>query len=478
MSPELLKRFTQIQDSIWELPKAYRKAMKVPVRIIATRKLLEDLDDGAVDQAVNVASLPGIVGYSWMMPDAHFGYGFPIGGVAAFDAERGIISPGGVGFDINCGMRLMTTGLYIDEVRPRIKELVDELFKQIPAGVGVRGFVRISPSEFREMMVRGAGWVVERGMGFKEDLTFTEENGGVEGVDPESVSERAIQRGLEQLGTLGSGNHYLEVQKVDKIFNPQVASVFGIERENQIIVMFHCGSRGFGHQVGTDYLRIFEKAMNKHGIKIPDIQLACAPFTSPEGKRYFSAMKAGVNTAFANRQVIAHRVREGFNKVLGTKPEALRTVYDVSHNTAKLEAFDGRQLVVHRKGATRAFGAHTELPKPYQDVGQPVIIGGSMETGSYLLVGTQKAMQTTFGSTCHGSGRTMSRVKAKGMVRGETLQKEMQNRGIYVRSASWAGLAEEAGFAYKDIHEVIRSVELAGISKPVASFVPLGNVKG
>lgn len=479
MTPELLGRFTQIEDSIWELPKTYRKAMKVPVRIVATRKLLEDLDDGAVDQAVNVAYLPGIVGYSWMMPDAHFGYGFPIGGVAAFDpASGGVISPGGVGFDINCGMRLMTTGLDVDEVRPRIKELVNELFKQIPAGVGVRGFVRISPSEFREMMVRGASWVVERGMGFKEDLTFTEENGGVDGVDPESVSERAIQRGLEQLGTLGSGNHYLEVQKVDKIFDPQAASVFGIERENQVIVMFHCGSRGFGHQIGTDYLRIFEKAMRKYEIKIPDIQLACAPFTSPEGKRYFSAMKAGANTAFANRQVIAHRVREVFNKVLGTKPEALRTVYDVSHNTAKLEAFDGRQLVVHRKGATRAFGPGTDLPQSYQNIGQPVIIGGSMETGSYLLVGTQKAMQTTFGSTCHGSGRTMSRVKAKRMVRGETLQKEMQNRGIYVRSASWLGLAEEAGFAYKDIHEVIRSVELAGISKPVASFVPLGNVKG
>lgn len=462
MTTDLLNRFTQIEECIWELPKTYRKAMKVPVRVVATRKLLAEMDDEAVMQAVNVSSLPGIIGYSWAMADAHIGYGFPIGGVAAFDAESGIISPGGVGYDISCGMRLLTTPLSKDQVLPKIHQLVDELFKVIPTGVGASGFLKVSKEELRKVMTAGAKWALNKGMGFQDDLRATEEEGVFAGADPDAVSQRAIERGLGQLGTLGSGNHYLEIQKVDKIFDPAAASNFGINQPDQIVVMFHCGSRGFGHQIGTDYLRIFEKAMSKYGIDVPDMQLACAPFKSEEGQKYFSAMKAGANVALANRQIIAHRVREVFQKVLGLNPDELHQVYDISHNTAKLEG----NLVVHRKGATRAFD------------GQPVIIGGSMETGSYLLLGTKRAQDLTFGSTCHGSGRTMSRVKAKKMVHGESLQKEMEKRGIYVKSASFSGLAEEAGFAYKDIHEVVEAVDIAGISKPIASFIPLGNIKG
>lgn len=462
MTTDLLNRFTQIEEAIWELPKTFRKIMKVPVRVVATKKLLEEMDDEAIYQAVNVSALPGIVGYSWAMADAHVGYGFPIGGVAAFDAEKGVISPGGVGFDINCGMRLLTTPLSKENILSKIRELVDNLFEAIPTGVGASGVLKVSKEEFKKVMVDGAHWAVNQGFGLEEDLKATEEEGRFKGADPEAVSERALERGLNQLGTLGSGNHYLEIQKVDKIFDSQVGKTFGIEQEGQIVVMFHCGSRGFGHQVASDYLRIFEKAMEKYDIKVLDMQLACAPFKSPEAQRYFSAMKAGANVALANRQIIAQRVREVFNKILGLDPSELKQIYDISHNTAKLEG----SLVVHRKGATRAFE------------GQPVIIGGSMETGSYLLVGTKRAQELTFGSTAHGSGRTMSRVKAKKMVRGEALQKEMEKRGIYVKSASFSGLAEEAGFAYKDIHEVVAAVDIAGISKPVVSFLPLGNIKG
>lgn len=462
MTTDLLNRFQQIEECIWELPKTFRKIMKVPVRAVATKKLLSEMDDEAVMQTVNVSSLPGIVGYSWAMADAHFGYGFPIGGVAAFEAENGIISPGGVGFDINCGMRLLTTPLSKDQVLPKIHQLVDELFKTIPTGVGASGILKVSKDEFKKVMVQGARWAVEGGFGLDDDLKATEEEGQFLGADPDAVSERALERGLAQLGTLGSGNHYLEIQKVDKIFGPQVASNFGINQPDQVVVMFHTGSRGFGHQIGTDYLRIFEKAMGKYGIKVPDMQLACAPFKLEEGQRYFGAMKAGANCALANRQIIAHRVREVFQRVIGINPNELKQVYDISHNTAKLEG----NCVVHRKGATRSFDR------------QPVIIGGSMETGSYLLLGTKEAEELTFGSTAHGSGRTMSRVKAKKMIRGEVLQKAMEARGIYVKSASFSGLAEEAGFAYKNIHEVVDAVNKAGISKPIVSFLPIGNIKG
>ncbi len=475
MDAEYLSRLTEIEKGIWELPKTYRKKMRVPMRIVATKKLLEEMDDGAVEQGINVAYLPGIIKASMIMPDAHWGYGFPIGGVAAFDLKRGVISPGGIGFDINCGMRLLVTSLKNTEVRPKIERLVNDLFQAIPAGVGRGGTVRVSNDELKDIMVKGAGWAVEKGLGWKEDLAHIEENGAIDGADPEAVSDRAIKRGINQVGTLGSGNHYLEIQRVERIFNKEVGEKMGITGEGQVAVMIHCGSRGFGHQIATDYLHIFEPAMKKYGIEVPDRQLACTPFDSPEGKRYFSAMAAAANSAFCNRQVIAHKVREIFEHIFGKSAEDLgmKLVYDVAHNIAKIEKHKvqgtgdrGKDVLVHRKGATKAFP------------GQPVIIGGSMETGSYLLVGTEGAMEKSWGSTAHGSGRTMSRTKAKKMVQGRQLQDKMKARGIYVKSASFSGLAEEAGFAYKDINEVVKSVSEADISQPVASFKPLGNIKG
>jgi tRNA-splicing ligase RtcB len=422
------------------------------------------------------------------MPDGHRGYGFPIGGVAAMDVhEGGVISPGGIGFDINCGMRLITTNLTLEDVQPRLKEIVDRLFQRVPAGVGTHGFLKLTHNEFRDLVKQGARWCVERDLGWQEDLEFTEENGCIAGADASKISDRAVERGYNQVGTLGSGNHYLEVQvaRPEDVRDDELAKKFGITIPNQIVVMFHCGSRGFGHQVATDYLQKFLKVMEpKYGIKILDRELACAPFDSPEGRDYFTAMKCGLNMSFANRQVILHQIREVFSEVFGRSAEDLdmRVVYDVSHNTAKLERhmIDGKEktLLVHRKGSTRAFApGHDDLPARYRETGQPVIIGGSMETGSYLLVGTVSGAETFF-STAHGSGRTMSRTKARKKWQGKQLQRDLEARGIYVRSSSWAGLAEEAGGAYKDIDEVIAATELAGISKPVARFTPIGNVKG
>jgi len=477
----------KISDTLWELPVTHSAGMLVPARIYATRKLLEQLDDAVYTQAANVAKLPGIMKYSYCMPDGHWGYGFPIGGVAAMDLERGVISPGGIGFDINCGMRLVRTNLTHDEVKPYLKQLVDLLFKRVPSGVGGHGFVKVSKKEFRRVVEQGAGWCVKNGYGWDEDLERTEERGCMVGADAATVSERAIERGYKQIGTLGSGNHYLEIQvaKPEYIFDPEVAATFGIDRPNQVVVMFHCGSRGFGHQVATDYLQTFLKVMHsRYGIKIVDRELACAPFHSPEGQKYFSAMKCAVNMAFANRQVILHRIREVFSEVFGRSAEDLgmHQVYDVAHNIAKVETYtiDGKQrrVLVHRKGSTRAFAPGSEdLPEVYRKTGQPVIIGGSMETGSYLLAGTQGA-EETFYSTAHGSGRTMSRRKARHQFNGKTLLDQMKSRGIYVQTASYAGLAEEAGPAYKDIDEVIEATELSGISKKVVRFIPIGNVKG
>ncbi|MDE3036632.1 MAG: RtcB family protein, partial [Nitrospirota bacterium] len=398
--------------------------------------------------------------YALCMPDGHWGYGFPIGGVAAFDPQDGVISPGGVGYDINCGMRLIRTDLTLAEVRPRLEQLMTELFRNVPAGVGSRGFVRLNRQEFDEVMRKGARWCVERGYGWQEDLERIEEHGCIPGADPETVSDHAVQRGISQLGTLGSGNHYLEVQVVstDRIFDPETAAVLGITGHDQIVVMVHCGSRGFGHQVASDFLAVFEKAMRRYNISVKDQQLACAPFRSPEGRQYFAAMNAAANTAFANRQVITHQIREAFQSVFNQSAEALgmHVVYDVAHNIAKVERYAEGDLVVHRKGATRAFGpGRPEVPEIYRHIGQPVICGGSMETGSYLLVGTADAMRDTFGSTMHGSGRTMSRAQAKRSVRGEQLQRDMKQHGIIVKAVSMSGLAEEAGFAYKNISEVV-----------------------
>ena len=462
--------------------------MRVPARIVATKKLLDAMDPGVFDQITNVATLPGIQKYALCMPDGHWGYGFPIGGVAAFDPEQdGVISPGGIGFDINCGMRLVTTNLTYKDIQPVLKPLVDRLFEQVPAGVGSTGFVKLRPAEFKKVIEQGGEWCIEQGYGWEEDLIRTEESGRMKDADSSKVSEKAISRGLKQIGTLGSGNHYLEIQRVleENIHDKAIAKKWGIFPD-QIVIMFHCGSRGFGHQVATDYLRTFLQVMEpKYKIKILDRELACAPFHSPEGQDYFKAMQCGINMSFANRQVILHRIREVFSEIFKKPAEdlGLHQLYDVAHNTAKLEKYtvNGKKktLLVHRKGATRAFGpGHEELPDIYQETGQPVIIGGSMETGSYLLVGTKKGEEETFSSTAHGSGRTMSRRKAKKKWHGETLQKDMEARGIYVRTTTFSGLAEEAGGAYKDIDSVIDASHKTGIGNKVVKLLPIGNVKG
>jgi tRNA-splicing ligase RtcB len=477
----------QVSDVVWEIPTSYKSGMLVPARIYATKKLLDGMDAGVFEQVTNLACLPGIVRYAYAMADAHWGYGFPIGGVAAFDTESGVISPGGVGFDINCGMRLIRTNLCYPEVKSKVKDLVDLMFRLVPAGVGVKGTLRISESQFEEVMKYGVKWCAENGLAWDDDPSHVEEGGFIKGGDPSKVSRQARNRGIEQLGTLGSGNHYLEIQVVDpaRFFDRDLAKNFGILAEDQVVVMVHCGSRGFGHQVGSDYLRVFDSAMKRYGISVRDRELACAPFSSKEGKDYYGAMVCAANMAFTNRQVIVQKVREAFSKVFHRDAEALdmHLIYDVCHNVAKVErhSYDGvnAEFLVHRKGATRSFGpGHPDIPAPYRAVGQPVIIGGSMETGSYLLVGTSKAMQDTFGSTAHGSGRTMSRTAARREVRGAELQRKMLERGIYVKSATMDGLAEEAGMAYKDISEVVETMDVAGISKKVVALRPVGNIKG
>ncbi len=476
-----------VGDCIWEIPPSEKAGMRVPARLYASERLLAGMDAGVFEQVTNVACLPGIVRAALCMPDGHWGYGFPIGGVAAFRTDTGVISPGGIGFDINCGMRVLRTTLTEDDVRPRLRELVDALFAAVPTGVGSRGLVSLTDDMFREVMVEGTRWCVRHGYGWPEDVAATEGGGCLPGADPAHVSARALQRGRSQLGTLGSGNHYLEIQVVPPggIHDPHVARAFGIERPGQVLVMLHCGSRGFGHQVGTDYLRAFDQAMPRYGITVRDRELACAPFRAPEAQAYFAAMNAAANTAFANRQVITHRVREVMSRVFGrdARDLGLDVIYDVCHNTAKLErhVVDGEtlELLVHRKGATRSFGPGApDVPEAYREVGQPVIIGGSMETGSALLVGTRHAMEETFGSTAHGAGRTMSRAQAKRQVWGETLIKDMEARGVVVRAASKSGVAEEAGFAYKDLDEVVDVVHRLDVSRKVVSLKPMGNIKG
>ncbi len=484
MVPAGLKK---VSDTVWELPRSYKQGMLVPARIYATEKLMRAMDDGVYDQVSNVACLPGIIRSAFCMPDGHWGYGFPIGGVAAMDPKTGVISPGGIGFDINCGMRLVLTSLTYDEIKPRLRELVDRLFERVPCGVGSRGFIRLSRDDFRRVMAEGSRWALRSGYGWPEDLELTEEGGCFPGADPAKVSERAVERGFDQVGTLGSGNHYCEIQvaRPENVFDGELAQRLGFTIPHQVAVMFHCGSRGFGHQVATDYLQVFLKVMeSRYGIRVNDRELACAPFLSPEGQSYFAAMTCAINMAFANRQVILHRIREVFADTFRRDPHDLGMdmVYDVAHNTAKLENHqvdgDPKEVLVHRKGATRALGPGLEgLPERYRETGQPVIIGGSMETGSYLLVGLASGAET-FYSTAHGSGRTMSRNKAKRLVRGDKLQRDMEHRGIYVRSATRSGLAEEAGVAYKNIDEVVDATELAGLSKRVVRLVPVGNIKG
>jgi len=477
----------KIAEGIWEIPRTAKEGMLVPARIYATDELFKEMDQGVFEQVTNVACLPGIQKYALCMPDGHWGYGFPIGGVAAMDTKTGVISPGGIGFDINCGMRMLRTTLTEPEVKPRLRELVDRLFQTVPSGVGTKGFLRLNEAEFREVMVQGAQEMIRRGFGWPEDAERIENLGRIPGADPAKVSAKATSRGIHQLGTLGSGNHYLEIQVVypGSIYDPDVARALGIDRELQVVVMFHCGSRGFGHQVATDYLETFGPAMKRYGMSVRDRELACAPFASPEGQDYFKAMVCAANSAFANRQVITHRVREVFSDVFkrDARDLGLEIIYDVCHNIAKVERHrvngEERELVIHRKGATRSFPpGHPELAERYRAIGQPVIIGGSMETGSYLLIGTAKAMEYSFGSTAHGSGRTMSRTAAKKKVHGRDLLQRMERQGIYVRTASFAGLAEEAGMAYKDISAVVDAVDTLGISKKVVRLQPIGNIKG
>jgi len=482
MAPPLRR----IDEVRWEIPKEYRPYMAVPARIYADEEMLREMGkDLTLEQAANVASLQGIYKYSITLPDGHQGYGFPIGGVAATDAETGVISPGGVGYDINCGVRLLRTDLRKEEVMPRLKDLIETLFRNVPSGLGSTGHVRLTPPELDQVLERGAEWAVEKGFGWKEDLERLEEGGCMEGADPGRVSGEAKRRGFPQLGSLGSGNHFLEVQVVDRIYDREVARSFGIEEEGQVTVMVHTGSRGLGHQVCSDYLRTMERAVRQYRLELPDRELVNVPFASPEGQAYFSAMKCAANYAWANRQMITHWIRQSFEQVFRREAEALglRVIYDVAHNIAKLEEHringERRKVVVHRKGATRAFPpGHPQVPSPYRAVGQPVLIPGDMGTASYLLVGTERAMEESFGSTAHGAGRHLSRTAALKQFRGEEIRGKLGEKGIYVRAAKLSVIAEEAPQAYKDIDRVVEVTHRAGLSLKVARLIPLGVAKG
>jgi len=469
----------RVAENIWEIPR--HGEMKVPARIYASRKLVDAVGgDKTLEQARNVACLPGIQRMSYVMPDAHQGYGFPIGGVAAFDLDEGIISPGGVGYDINCGVRLLRTDFSEADVTLKRRELLAQIFKDVPAGVGKGGVTKLTPSVLKDVLVRGAEWAVANGYGTSDDLATTEERGRMKDASWDDVSARAMERGIPQLGTLGSGNHFLEFQKVARIFDARAAAAFGLGAEGQVLVMIHCGSRGLGHQVASDYIQSMENAFGVRNL--PDRELVHAPVKSSLGRSYYRSMCAAVNYAFANRQMIAHWVRDVFKRVLGTS-EGMRQVYDVCHNVAKVEmhAVGGveKELCVHRKGATRSFGpGRAELPEAYRAVGQPVIIPGSMGTASYVLVGTAEAEDLSFSSTAHGAGRAMSRQEALRRFRGERIRDELAARGIELLSTSWKGVAEEAAAAYKDVDEVVRVSDEVGLGRIVARVVPIGVMKG
>jgi len=460
-------------------------AMRVPGLIFSSSQLMPDSkDDQSLIQVMNVATLPGIVKHALAMPDIHWGYGFPIGGVAAFDMEDGIISPGGVGYDINCGVRLLTTALMAHEIRPRIKELVYALFKNIPTGVGSRGRIRLSKKEEKKVAVEGASWAVKKGMGEKEDLERTEDHGNMKGADPGVISDRALKRGHDELGTLGSGNHFLEIQVVDKIYDTEIASVFNLF-EGQLTVLIHTGSRGFGHQICDDFLKEMGNYVQKSGFSLPDRQLACAYLTSDMGKRYLAGMACAANYAWANRQIIMHWTKETFEKVLHIGPNDLKMklLYDVCHNIAKIEehVINNKKttLCVHRKGATRSLPpGHPDVPQRYRKVGQPVLIPGDMGTSSYVLAGAQKAMEETFASTCHGAGRVLSRRQAIKASKGRAINRELEDRGIFVQSRGKTTLKEEISEAYKDVSLVVEAVHMAGLAKKVARLRPLGVIKG
>ena len=475
----------RIDEFRWRLPKSYKAGMRADGVIYADERMMADIrNDKAAEQVANVAMLPGIVGNSLGMPDIHWGYGFPIGGVAATDVDAGgVISPGGVGFDINCGLRLMRTNLTVEEVKPKLRQLVQALYNDIPAGVGSKGDIKVSAKDERKLLAQGSGWVVANGYGRPEDLEYTEEHGAIKGADPDSVSPRAYERGKDQSGTLGSGNHFLEVQAVDDIYDAETAEIFGIEKA-QVVLMIHSGSRGLGYQVCDEYSKDMIGCLSKYGIEVPDRQLACAPVNSPEGKAYLGAMKCAANYAWANRQCLMHLARGVFEKVFRRSEGdlGLDLIYDVAHNIAKIEkqkiGGKERTLCVHRKGATRAFPpGHPELPAKYQKTGQPVIIPGDMGRCSYLLTGTEKAAET-FYSTCHGAGRRMSRSEAIKRAHGRSIARELESKGIIVMATGRGTLAEEMPEAYKDVNEVVGVVAGAGISRKVCRMRPLGVIKG
>jgi tRNA-splicing ligase RtcB len=476
----------QVDEFRYEIPSSYKHGMRTSGLIYADERMMKTvIRDNALEQVANVATLPGILKKSMAMPDIHWGYGFPIGGVAGMDTEEGVISPGGVGYDINCGVRMLTTNLTVKDMTPKLKELIDTMFTNVPSGLGSKGKVRVDSRTLTRVLEDGAKWAVENGYGWQEDLEHLEEGGGMEGADSEKVSQRAIDRGKSQLGSLGAGNHFLEIQKVDRIINEEAAKRMGVNELDQIIVMIHTGSRGCGHQIASDYIRKMEVAYRKYGIDLPDRQLACAPIDSPEGRDYFSAMACGANFAWTNRQMILHWVRESFESVFNQKAEdlGLRVIYDVAHNIAKFEEHDvdGKRMkvCVHRKGATRAFGpGRPEVTSDYREFGQPVLIPGDMGTHSFLLLGTDGAMTQTFGSTCHGAGRVMSRRQATRMFRANEVRSQLQRKGIYVHAASMKGIVEEAPDVYKDILDVVRIANGAGISSTVARMSPMGVVKG
>jgi len=471
--------FKQRDETTWEIPAKGR--MRVPAIIYADRSLIEAMDDKVYQQVTNVATLPGIVGYAYAMPDAHWGYGFPIGGVAAFDPDAGgVVSAGGVGFDISCGVRCLHTGLGADDIALAREALADELYHRVPAGLGSTGHIHLGPREMDDMLNGGAKWAVKQGYGSPEDLERTEEQGCMRGADPGQVSEKARHRQRNEMGTLGSGNHYLEVQYVDQVYEEHIATVFNLH-QGDVVVSVHCGSRGLGHQIGTEFLRLMATSASQYGIVLPDRELACAPIKSEIGQSYLGAMRSAINCALANRQIITHLTRQAFKTVFpGTQ---LHLLYDVSHNTCKLEphATDGgtRQLYVHRKGATRAFGpGHPDLPAALREAGQPVLIGGSMGTCSYILAGTAESEQRAFSSACHGAGRAMSRRRAKRQWRGAQIIDELKRQGIIIRCPSLRGVAEEAPLAYKDVSAVVDAADHAGLARKVARLRPLVCVKG
>ncbi len=485
---DIKSNFVEVEPNIWELSRGYNEKTNVPTRIFTSKNFMKYIEEGAIKQAVNVACLNGIQKYSLAMPDMHFGYGFPIGGVAAFDLNEGIISPGGIGYDINCGVRLVKTNLNVEDVKSKINDLLNVIHKNVPAGVGRGGRIeKLMERELREVLIKGARWAVENGYGWEEDLERLEENGEMKTSIPEAaLNERTYKRGSPQLGSLGAGNHFLEIQKVEEIYDNETAKIFGVFDKDQIMMMIHTGSRGFGHQVATDYIRRMEKELGPGEIsKLPDRELINAPFQSDLGQNYFGAMSSAANYAFANRQMISHWVRDSFSAVFAKSPEELGMdiIYDVCHNIGKVEKhkIDGkmRDVIVHRKGATRSLPAgHDNVPIVYKKVGQPVIIPGSMGTASYLLVGTNGALEKSFGSTAHGAGRVMSRVKAKKTYRGENVKHDLEKIGISLKSLSWSGVAEEAPGAYKDVDEVVRISNSTGIGKLVAKLKPVGVIKG